>query len=154
MVTIVRADSPGLWSVSIQLFDEYVASLPVSLEFQNVGYEREHLAQEYGTSHGALLLARDDDAWVGCGAWRHFSNTRCEMKRLYVRPQARGQGVGRALATALVDDARRRGYRTMLLDTWPTMVAAQALYESLGFQAVEAYRHNPVVGTRFFQLAL
>jgi ribosomal protein S18 acetylase RimI-like enzyme len=76
------------------------------------------------------------------------------MKRLYVRPLARGSGAGRALAEAIVEEARRLGYRTMRLDTLPTMGAAQALYRSLGFAETERHNDNPVPGVLFFERAL
>jgi ribosomal protein S18 acetylase RimI-like enzyme len=76
------------------------------------------------------------------------------MKRLYVRPAGRGSGAGRALVEAIVEEARRLGFRTMRLDTLPTMAAAQALYRSLGFREIERYNDNPVKGVRFFELSL
>jgi carbonic anhydrase len=76
------------------------------------------------------------------------------MKRLYVRSAAQDRGIGRAIAVALVDEARRLGYRRMLLDTLPSMHNARALYRSLGFVETAPYRFNPIDGTTFMMLAL
>ena len=78
----------------------------------------------------------------------------CEMKRMYVRPAARGLGLGRALGTAILDEGRRLGYRAMRLDTIDTMTPAITLYESLGFRRIDAYRYNPMPGALFFEAPL
>jgi ribosomal protein S18 acetylase RimI-like enzyme len=129
-----------------ELFREYADSLGVDLSFQ--GFEEELAALPAG--YDILLVAGDE----GCVGVRPFEDGVCEMKRLYVRPSARGTGLGRTLALAAIEHARALGYRAMRLDTMPAMGAAQALYESLGFVEIPPYRHNPVAGTRFMELRL
>jgi len=121
------------------LFREYADGLGVDLSFQ--GFDEEVAALPAG--YDVLLVAGSD----GCVGVRPFSDGICEMKRLYVRPSARGTGLGKKLAEAAIAHARTLGYATMRLDTMP-------LYASLGFVEIAAYRHNPVAGTRFMELDL
>jgi ribosomal protein S18 acetylase RimI-like enzyme len=102
------------------------------------------------------LLARDGGgAAIGCAGLRPLPDEGCcEMKRLYVAPEGRGLGLGRALAEAVVDEARRIGYREMLLDTLPSLTTAIGLYERMGFQQIPAYYDTPIAGTLFFRLPL
>jgi ribosomal protein S18 acetylase RimI-like enzyme len=136
-----RADVPAVR----ELFREYGDSLGFDLSFQD--FDRE-LADPLGVYELVLL------APGGCVALRELDDGVCEMKRLYVRPEARGSGLGRRLAEAVIERARERGYERMRLDTVPGMETAQALYESLGFREIGPYRFNPVPGTRFLELVL
>lgn len=136
------------------LLREYAASLPFELDFQDFDRELAGLPGAYAPPRGALLVARIDGRVAGCVALRPLTGDSCELKRLFVLPSARGTGLGRSLATAIVSEARRLGYARMRLDTTPGMETAQALYEELGFTETEPYTHNPVAGTRFLELEL
>jgi putative acetyltransferase len=132
------------------LFREYFAWLGPDGWFIDPEAE---LAQLPG-GYDAILLARQGEEIAGCVALRPLEDGVCEMKRLYVRPPARGSGTGRALVEAAVACARKLGYATMRLDTLPSMDAARALYLSLGCRPVERYNDNPIEGVLFFELAL
>ena len=153
---ITRAATGEQFAVARGLFEEYAAALDVDLCFQNFERELNNLATEYGPPDGALLLAVsvEDGAVAGCVGARKFSEGVCEMKRLYVKPHARGTGLGRKLALEIISAAQELGYGVMRLDTLPSMKAAVPLYRSLGFKETEAYRHNPVEGTIYMELDL
>jgi ribosomal protein S18 acetylase RimI-like enzyme len=137
------------------LFEEYEASLDVDLGFQGFDRELASLPGAYARPEGRLLLAFDADGMaLGCVALRPLDGGTCELKRLYVRPSARGHRVGRRLTEAAIAEAQLIGYRRMRLDTLPTMAEAASLYVSLGFREVEPYYASPVAGTRYFELEL
>lgn len=136
------------------LLREYESTLAVPLDFQQFDREVAELPGAYAPPHGSLLIARQGADPVGCVALRPIELEICELKRLYVRPAARGTGLGRHLAEAALADARRLGYRRIRLDTLPGMEAAQSLYERMGFCEIEPYTTNPVAGTRFLELEL
>lgn len=138
------------------LFEEYVASLGIDLGFQDVRTELAQLPGKYVPPRGVILLARDAaGAAMGCVALRPWTGPgACEIKRLYVRPAARGRSLGRQLAEAVIAWASRAGYRRVLLDTLATMQAARSLYASLGFLPIEPYYRNPVPGTSYMALDL
>jgi putative acetyltransferase len=136
------------------LLRAYAASLPFELDFQDFDRELAELPGAYAPPRGALLVARIEGVAMGCVALRPLTDDTCEMKRLFVLPAARGTGLGRHLAAAIVSEARRLGYARMRLDTTPGMETAQALYGELGFVETVPYTRNPVVGTRFLELEL
>jgi GNAT superfamily N-acetyltransferase len=136
------------------LFREYAETLGLDLTFQGFDLELAELPGGYARPRGRLLVACLDGKTAGCVALRPLTDAICEMKRLFVRPSARGGGVGRTLAQAVIDAAREVGYERMRLDTLPQMVEAQPLYESLGFRDIAAYYENPVAGTRYLELVL
>ncbi len=141
-----------------EIFLEYAKGLGVDLCFQDFDAELASLPGEYSTPRGALLLAHSGGRLVGCCALRPLDATdypnAAEMKRLYVRPDARGLGLGRTLAEATLDAARVAGYGCVLLDTLDDMEAARALYEELGFQEIPPYYHNPIAGSHYLKVDL
>ena len=137
-----------------RLFETYAAEIQVDLCFQGFAAELASLPSHYAPPGGRLFLAREGDTSAGCAALRPLEGKRCEMKRLYVCPPWRRQGIGRRLALAALDAARAIGYQRMRLDTLPSMQAALGLYRALGFQEIAAYRHNPVPGAVFMELVL
>jgi putative acetyltransferase len=151
---IVEAEGNEALALVRLLFVEYAASLPVDLAFQGFAEELAGLPGPYARPAGGLLLGFDGEEPAGCVAFRPLEPGVSEMKRLFVRPSARGGGWGRRLAERVVSEARAAGYERMRLDTLPSMDAALGIYLGMGFREILAYRHNPVAGTRFLELDL
>lgn len=151
---IQDADAPEFIEIVRSLFREYESTVNVCLCFQGFEKELASLPGEYARPSGRLLLAFEGDEAVGCGAFRRLEDDVCEMKRLFVRPRHQGKAIGSALARALIGNAQAAGYSRMRLDTMPSMHRAIAMYRSLGFREIPAYRFNPVPGSLFLELQL
>ena len=154
MVSIREAITSDEYAVAADLFREYALSLSFALDFQDFDEELSSFPSLYAAPAGCVLLAYVDDLPAGCVALRPLSAGICEMKRLYVQPGARGRGLGRALAGAVVTRAREIGYERMRLDTLRSMEEANALYRSLGFEETEPYCTNPFPDACYFELRL
>ena len=157
-IRLAGADTPPLIEAARGMFREYARSLPVDLCFQDFDAELAGLPGDYAAPSGQLLLAWVDGELAACGAMRglrdvDYANA-CEMKRLYVRPAFRRFGLGRILAQALLDEARRAGYSVMLLDTLDEMEAARGLYATLGFEEIPPYYFNPIAGAHYLKAEL
>lgn len=140
------------------LFLDYQAALGIDLCFQGFEEELVGLPGDYVEPSGGLFLGLLEGRPAGCCAFRPLVASdhlnACEMKRLFVRPEARGLGLGRLLVDEVVLSAMQAGYTTMLLDTLSDMEAARALYQDVGFVETEPYYHNPLAGAHYLKLDL
>jgi ribosomal protein S18 acetylase RimI-like enzyme len=151
----IQAESPEQIAQARELFLEYAGWLGFSLCFQNFDKELAELPGAYAPPRGRLLLAQQAGETAGCIALRPILDGACEMKRLYVRPAFRGQGLGRELAVRVIEEARTLGYERMLLDTLPDkMAGAIKVYRSLGFTEIGPYYQTPDTGFLFMELKL
>jgi len=154
-LSIFPAELPAQIAQARELFLEYAQSLGFSLCFQNFDKELAGLPGDYAPPQGRLLLAEHESQLAGCVALHALKPGICEMKRLYLRPQFRGKGLGRALAERIIAEARQIGYRRMRLDTVePVMKDAVAMYRRLGFKEIAPYRPNPITGAMYMELEL
>jgi len=153
---IARVEEQGAQLEEVRaLFLEYAQSLGFSLCFQGFDEELRALPGIYAPPRGRLLLATEDGSPAGCVGLHEWDGPAAEMKRLYVRPAFRGHGLGRTLTEAALSEARALGYRSVRLDTIPSLMqSAIALYRELGFREIPPYRENPIPGALYFELHL
>lgn len=154
IIQVVQAVTETHISTIREMFVEYAKSLNIDLCFQNFDKEVNGLPGEYALPRGRLLLAMFESKVAGCVALKRINDEVCEMKRLYVRSEFRGKGIGKRLTTDVMEQARLIGYRQMRLDTLPSMKEAIALYRSLGFEIIAPFRDLPVSGALFMQARL
>jgi ribosomal protein S18 acetylase RimI-like enzyme len=150
-----QAESAAQIAQVRELFLEYAQSLGFSLCFQNFDKELADLPGAYAPPEGRLILAEYEGQLAGCVALHKLDDEICEMKRLYLRSQFRGKGLGRALADRIIADARQIGYHRMRLDTVePVMPDAVAMYRKIGFREIAPYCANPIAGALYMELQL
>ncbi len=154
MIELIQVESTEHLDCIRELFKEYEKSLGFNLDFQNFEKELAKLPGEYAVPDGCLLLAFYGKSIAGCAGLRKLGQGICEMKRMYVRPNFRGKGIGRAMSVRIIEIARAIGYKHMRLDTIDTMRTAISLYKSLGFKKIKPYRYNPVNGASYMELLL
>ena len=150
MTEIREAHSHEIQTVR-DLFLEYAKSLNFSLCFQDFDQELETLPGAYVAPKGFILLAFQNSKPIGCVALRFLEAGVSEMKRLYVKPDSQGLGIGRALTEELMQKAKKIGYKKIRLDTVPSMKAAINMYAAMGFYSIPAYRENPIEGTTYLE---
>jgi len=154
MINIVEANTKELIEQAKELIREYAQSLEFDLAFQDFNKEMEDFPGQYASPKGCLYIVLDENQPIGCVALRDLGQGICEMKRLYVKPNFRGQKVGKLLAEIVIKAAKDMGYDFMRLDTIPSMKQANMLYNALGFKQIAPYRFNPIEGATFFELNL
>lgn len=155
MYEIFEVNSPELIEETRLLFKEYEKWLDVSLCFQGFEEELRSLPGKYAPPDGRLYIVKYDNKFSGCIALRKLENGICEMKRLYLREELRGKGIGRKLVEKIINDAKEIGYEKMRLDTIKEkMPNAVDMYERYGFVKIERYYDNPNQHTLFMELKL
>jgi carbonic anhydrase len=153
-VRIIHAAAAHEIEITRSLFGEYAGWLAIDLSFQNFDEEVSGLPGDYASPNGLLLLALVEREVAGCVGLRRWEGRACEMKRMWVRPQFRGHRIGRALAEAVIAEARKIDYSEMFLDSLSSLTSALSLYKALGFEEIAAYRHNPDPNVVFMRLPL
>ncbi|MBO7388943.1 MAG: GNAT family N-acetyltransferase [Oscillospiraceae bacterium] len=141
-----------------ELFTEYTNMLvrldPLfqeSLDEQNYSEELNHLEDKYGLPQGRLYLLMDGETPAASIALHKIDEKTCELKRLYVKPGYRRQGIAEKLLDRIIEEARETGYSYMVLDTMPALKEAIRLYEKKGFYRINKYNNNPFEKMLFYR---
>lgn len=155
MIELIEAVSDEDYKIAIQLFEEYAAQIGVDLSFQNFEQELLHLEKQYAKPHGGIYIAFDKERQpIGCFGIRAFEASICELKRMYLKKEYRGLGIGKKLLIQSIQVARAMDYQSMRLDTLPSMQSAINLYKKMGFYEIDPYRFNPIEGTKYLEILL
>ncbi len=148
----IRPATPADDEAIAALFAAYASEHAYGLGDQDVVGEGKVARSRY--ADGALLVADDDGTLVGCVAYQPWGAGRARMRRMFVHADQRGKGLGRALAYGIIGKARHDGHKAMVLDTSEPMVAATALYQSMGFEPFEPDYEAPCRDVVYLRLAL
>ena len=152
---LTEAISDGDYQLAVQLFREYATEIGIDLGFQNFSDEIDNIKEHYSRPKGVIIIARKDRSMVlGCFGIRDLTGTICELKRMYLKSEARGIGIGKLMLEKSIEIGKELGYKKMRLDTLPTMHSAIGLYTKMGFYEIEPYRFNPIKGAKYFELRL
>ncbi|HEV2389096.1 MAG TPA: GNAT family N-acetyltransferase [Nitrososphaerales archaeon] len=154
MVEVREAKTTSEISSARELIREYSSSLGIDLSYENFEQEMAAFPAPYNRPHGRVFLAMDGREAIGVVGVRRLSGLTCELKRMYVRPEFRGLGIGRKLAGRAIEEARDIGYVRMRLDTLSRLKEAVSLYASLGFREIVPYKVNPNKGVVYLELDL
>ncbi|THU40450.1 GNAT family N-acetyltransferase [Niastella caeni] len=152
--TLQKAETKMDFENGKRLFMQYIRSLDFELTFQDVDREMQQIAIEYNAPTGVLLLAYDGDKAIACAGVRKIDDNTAELKRMFVDAGYRGLQLGQQLMQLALDEAKQMGYRSIRLDTVPSMRAAIKLYQSFGFREIEPYRFNPIPGAIYMEKEL
>lgn len=154
-MTIKEVGSPEEYLLAAQLFQEYVIEIGIDLTFQNFEAEINDLQKQYSRPEGVLFLAYDDnDLAVGCVGLRKLEKTVCELKRMFIKPEGRGKGLGSLLVEKCIEIGIELGDSKIRLDTLSSMHAAIRAYEKAGFYEIESYRFNPFDEAKYYERGL
>ena len=137
-----------------ELIIEYTKRLGRDLYFQNIDEELENPAKKYTAPEGELLVAVEKKKVIGMVAYHRHSKSRCEMKRLYVKPEYRENKLGKKLVLEILEYAKKAGYKEMVLGTIIPLQVAIHLYKKVGFVEREAYYHNLMDDVLYFKKIL
>ena len=154
-MTLKEVHTQEEYRLAADLFREYAKEIGIDLEFQNFQKELADLRKQYSKPEGTIWLAyNENNTAVGCVAVRKLEESICELKRMYIRKEARGMGLGKQLLAKSITTGIQLGYKKMRLDTLSTMHPAIHLYKSVGFYEIDSYRFNPFDEAKYFELAL
>ena len=155
MIELIGAQSDKEFDIAIQLFKEYSLQIGIDLSFQNFDKELIEIKQQYSRPNGIIIIAYGNDKNpMGCFGIRKFTESICELKRMYLKKEFRGLGFGQQLLTKAIEVGRELNYKAMRLDTLPNMTSAIRLYKKVGFCEINPYRFNPIEGTKYFEIQL